>query len=166
MHGTYRAVSYTDKWHVTFKRELKASVLCQPVAEGAEDVHAKARLFLFTLIEHGRDAQQWKRDFLISEPERRARGEVDLPGPAGTKKLSTARQQWFKTKIRTQWTAKKLVVGIVDDKSTETPEQQAKRAWTKEIQRKRDAKRHRKFVEEREEQKRTNTATDLVSDPE
>lgn len=165
-HGTYRAVSYTDKWHVTFKRELKASVLCQPVAEGAEDVHAKARLFLFTLIEHGRDAQQWKRDFLISEPDRRARGEVDLPGPAGTKKLSTARQQWFKTKIRTQWTAKKLVVGIVDDKSTATPEQQAKVARQRAYDRKSNAKRRRKFVEEREEQKRVKEAMDLVSDPE
>lgn len=157
--GSYRSRSYPDKWHTTFKREVEASVLCQPVAAGAEDVHAKARTFLLTLIEHGRDAQQWKRDFQASEPERRARGEVDLPGPKGTRKLSTARALWFRIKLRAQWTAKKLAVGIVDEKPDETPAQQAKRAAHNESVRKSQAKRQRKFVEER-----AKAAADLVSD--
>ena len=147
--GTYRSKSYPDKWHVTCKREVEASVLCQPVAEGAEDVHAKARFFLLTLIAFGRDAQQWKRDFQASEPERRARGEVDLPGPNGSKKLSLARAKWFDGKIRAQWVAKKLAVGIDDDKPDETPEEQAKRERQREYGRKYDAKRRRNIVEER-----------------
>jgi hypothetical protein len=129
------------------------------VAAGAEDVHAKARFFLLTLIEHGRDAQQWKRDFQASEPERRARGEVDLPGPKGTKKLSTARSHWFASKIRAQWMAKKLAVGIADEKPDETPAQQAKREAHNESVRKSQAKRQRKIVEER-----AKAAADLVSD--
>ena len=157
--GSYRSNSYPYKWHTTFKREVEASVLCQPVVAGAEDVHAKARTFLLTLIEHGRDAQQWKRDFQASEPERRERGEVDLPGPAGTKKLSSARAQWFRTKIRAQWMAKKLAVGIADEKPDETPAQQAKREAQNEYVRKSHAKRRRKFVEER-----AKAAADLVSD--
>jgi len=147
--GTYRFTLYPDKWHVTLKREVEASVLCQPVAEGAEDVHAKARTFFFALIDHGRDAQQWKRDFMASEPERRARGEVDLPVPKGTKKQSAARGLWFRTKIRAQWSTKKLAAGIVDEKPLETPAQQAKRARHNECQRKNNAKYRRKHAEER-----------------
>ena len=164
--GSYRYKSYPDKWHVTCKREVEASVLCQPVAKGAEDVHAKARFFLLTLIAFGRDAQQWKRDFQASEPERRARGEVDLPGPKGTKKLSHARARWFDATIRVQWVAKKLAVGIVDEKPDETPEEQAKRARTRELDRKRDAKRRRKAVEERAKAAVNDGVWDPYSDPE
>jgi len=164
--GTYRFKSYPDKWHLTCMREVEASVLCQPVAEGAEDVHAKARFFLLTLIAFGRDAQQWKRDFQASEPERRARGEVDLPGPKGSKTLSTVRARWFDAKIRAQWTAKKLAVGIADDKPDETPEQQAKRERKRESDRKYQAKRQRKVVEERAKAAANDGVWDPYSDPE
>ena len=166
--GTYRFKAYAHKWCDTYQRELEASVLCQPVAEGADDVHAKARMFLRTLIAHGREAQDWKRAFMASEPERRANGEVDLPPPKGKKKQSAARAVWFKAKIRAQWIATKLAVGLVEEKPVETPEQQAKRERRNELQRKKDAKRQRKAKEAQRRAQAIVEAMDveIVSDPE